>query len=141
MDRLQQLRELRLSVRRCRRTDLLRALGKVARQIRDREENSMEPWRSLSPWSLAALARESILWCTEHRPAREVTHTDVLLLNDYFVRSHDRDPSDPIDAALGIMTRTAYGQFPITRTGMKLRAAEPCLTEHCALPTPASSPR
>lgn len=103
--------EVRQRVRRYRPTDLLPALGRVACRISDPGHDSLERWRSLSPWGLAALARESVLRGTEHRDRRLVSDADVQALHDLFNSAYDPPPPGERDVALGIILRHAYEQF------------------------------
>lgn len=102
--------EVRQRVRRYRPTDLLPAVARVACHIS--EPDMVAQWSALSPWGLAALARESIVRGTEHRDPRDVSDDDVLALHNLFNRSYDWRPSGEKDASLGIRIRHAYEQFP-----------------------------
>ncbi len=104
--------EVRQRVRRYRPSDLLPAVARVACEISDREIDSFERWRGVSPWGLALLARESVVRGNEHRPSREVTDSDVLELHDLLNVSHDQAPPSERDRTLGILARAAYEQFP-----------------------------
>ncbi len=132
-------REVRQRVRRYRPTDLLPALASVSCRISDPGPDSLARWRQLSPWGLAALARESVVSGTEHRGALTVNDGDVHALHNLFVRSYDQPPADERDVTLGIVSRHAYEQFPyqeseaeeLARTWALLRHALPITaTEH-----------
>lgn len=105
-------RDVRQAVRAYRPTDLVPALARVACTVSDPEADSLDRWRRLSPWGLAALARESLLHGTEHRPARRVADEDVHSLHNRFAFAYDPRPRSEQDVVLGILARTAHEQFP-----------------------------
>jgi hypothetical protein len=132
-------REVRQRVRRYRPSDLLPALARVACRISEPGPDSIARWRQLSPWGLAALARESVVWGTEHRAALTVGDADVHALHNLFNESYDRPPADDKELTLGIVSRHAYEQFPyleseaeeLARTWALLRhALSNTATEH-----------
>jgi hypothetical protein len=94
-------------VRRYRPSDLLPQVAALATQISGPEQR--DGWRELAPWSLAAIARESLLGGNEHRQPRTIAEVDVRRLNAFFVASYDGPVPDPI--VLRIFTTVAYEQF------------------------------
>ena len=103
---------VRQQVRRFRPSDLIPALAKVACEISDPGPDVLQRWRTLSPWGLAALARESVVRGNEFRNPRAVSDDDVRELHNWFNASYDPGPTGEKDRALGIMARHAYEQFP-----------------------------
>jgi hypothetical protein len=95
------------AVRCYRPSDVLPAVAAVASHIGERDQ--IDGWRAMAPWSLAAVARESLVSGNEHRVARQVTANDVLALNNLFVASHDGPTKTPM--LLWVMAPLAYEQF------------------------------
>jgi hypothetical protein len=96
-------------VRRYRPSDLLPRVAAVAADISDRHETSTEQWRLLSPWGLAAMARDSMVRGNDHRRPAIVTTERIQELHNLF--SNTYDPPDPASGALEILAQLGYEQF------------------------------
>jgi len=102
--------EFRQIVRRHRPSDLLPAIARLAARI----EGPPYDWdliRSIPPWGLAVLARESILWGNEHRPPG-LNERDVTALLNGYSNLYEEARTDADHSAHSLLTRVAYDQFP-----------------------------
>lgn len=98
----------RQGVRAHRPSELLPAIATIASGMSD--EGFDQIWSKLSPWALAAIARESILYGNEHRSA-PVTEKALIQLLNLFNLSFDPDPVNEWDSGTALTSITAE-QFP-----------------------------
>jgi hypothetical protein len=104
--------DFRKAVCQYRPSDLLTALAKLSPDISapDADKND---WHRLSPYGIAAMARESVLYGNEKLKARAVGEPEILKLHAIFTASYDGPQVSKkiIDSRLAIIIRLAYEQF------------------------------
>ena len=71
-----------------------------------------EQWVVMSPWGLAAIARESLLHGNVHRRSRPIGETDIRRLHALFASTYGRREDELRDSSLEIVTRHVHEQFP-----------------------------
>jgi len=105
--------EFRKQVRRYRPSDLLPALARLATDGGFNPHGGLDT-QGIQPWSIALVARESILWSNEYRRA-EVTGDSLRKLfnacSNIYDRAQKREETDP-DFILNLFTRISHLQFP-----------------------------
>ena len=107
MDRAISFGEFRQVVRRYRPSHLLPVLAGMAAE-RPFEKVDVERARYISPWGIALIARESILWGNEHRDSP----VDAEALRRLFNAVNNiHEPLDQ-DDLLSMLIRVVYEQFP-----------------------------
>lgn len=103
--------EFRQRVRRHRPSDLLLTLGAMAAAAPDGKYDLDSP-NKFSPWAIALIARESILWGNEHRKPG-VTSSDLVALYNAHSNIYEPAHTRGDDITLSILTRFIYQQFPL----------------------------
>jgi hypothetical protein len=104
--------DFRKAVLQYRPSDLLTALAKLSPDISapDADKND---WHRLSPYGIAAMARESVLYGNEKLKARAIGEPEILKLHAIFTASYDGPQVNKKikDSAVGITMRISYEQF------------------------------
>lgn len=103
-------KEFRQVVRRYKPSELLPELGRQA--VRNPfGQVDLQQARILAPWGIALIARESILWGTEHRDT-PVDNTAMRLLSNAHNNLYENEGTEEGADLLSLMTPLAYDQFP-----------------------------
>ena len=102
-------RDFRQIVRRYRPPDLLPRLAKLACDMGE-PPYDVQRLRLISPWAIALVARESILWGNEFRRP-DVTDDALRTVFNAF-NNLDEDVDSSPNVAYSLLTRIAYEQFP-----------------------------
>lgn len=102
--------QFRQVVRRFKPSELLPALAHIAARDSD-ERFDLDLAKTVAPWAIALIARESILWGNEHRD----TPVDEKALRTLFNAHNDIYEGEGIDddaSLLSLITPIVYEQFP-----------------------------
>lgn len=102
--------EFRQVVRRYKPSELLPVLAHLAAQTAN-ENVDLQAARTVAPWGIALIARESILWGTEHRDTPVDAKALRRLFNAYNNLYDATVPEEDL-TLLGIITPIVYEQFP-----------------------------
>jgi len=123
-------------VRRYNTADLITALAALDPKW-SQVGSTYDQWRDLSPWGLAAIARESLLYGNVHRASRPIGEAEIRHLHLLFANTYERRDLEERDGPLEILTRHTHEQFPfqesdfeeITRSIAVLRFARAATTD------------
>lgn len=91
--------------------DLIRTLGHVPRNYLDAEADR-NLWQQISPWAIAAIARESFIFSNPHRGSRVPSLNDVHLLSNAYANTYEKSKEIGDLFVAQFMGRTSLEQFP-----------------------------
>lgn len=100
---------VRRLARQHRPSELLPVIARVAARVSEPSDDSLQRWRTVAPWTLAGLARESILYSRASAPSG-ITEENMRQMLNAYTQSHHPLPDTP-DSVFTLMTSHAYDQM------------------------------